>query len=144
MSFSKATLQAAGLILGTICLHGCGPDPRMRFMTEVEGMIRLANEGKHTELVDRISKPLQEKIRQEGWDDRGVLAFAARRDREDGAQYQLMDVPRFEAQVYGEAEIRRTSPNRESRMVIPCWYEEKKWKAGAGYRDGRSWEYEDF
>ena len=91
-------------------------------MTEVEGMIRLANEGKHTELGDRISKPLQEKIRQEGWDDRGALAFAKRRDREDGAQYQLMDVPRFEAQVYGEAEIRRTSLNRESRMVIPFWW----------------------
>ena len=90
----------------------------MRFMTEVEGMIRLANEGKHTELVDRISKPLQEKIRQEGWDERGALALAARRDREDGAQYQLMDVPRFEAQVYGEAEIRRTPCRREELSLV--------------------------
>ena len=107
-------------------------------------MIRLANEGKHTELSKRISKPLQEKIRQEGWDDQGALAFAARRDREDGAQYQLMDVPRFEARVYGEAEIRRTNRHGESRMVIPFWYEDRKWKAGAGYRDGRSWEYEAY
>lgn len=111
-------------------------------MSEVDGMIELANAGKHVELRDRISQPLQEKIRQEGWDDRGALAFAARRDREDGAQYQLMDVPRFEARVYGEAEIRRAARQTETRMVIPFWYEEKKWKAGAGYRDGRSWEYE--
>ena len=105
-------------------------------------MIELANAGKHSELHDRISQPLREKIRQEGWDDRGALAFAARRDREDRAQYQLMDVPRFEARVYGEAEIRRTAGQTETRMVIPFWYEEKKWKAGAAYRDGRSWEYE--
>ena len=76
MSFSKATLRAAGLILGTICLHGCGPDPRTRFGSEVEGMIFLANEGKHTELVDRISKPLQKKLRQEGWAALAALANA--------------------------------------------------------------------
>ena len=142
MSFSKATLWVGVLILGTICLHGCGPDARSRFMAEVDGMIRLANEGKHADLQERISKPLQEKIRQEGWDERGALAFAARRDREDGAQYQLMDVPRFEARVYAEGEIRRSTRQKETRMVVPFWYEEKKWKAGAAYRDGRSWEYE--
>ena len=142
MGFSKATLRMGTLILGTICLHGCGPDPRSRFMADVDRMIELANAGKHAELRDRISQPLQEKIRQEGWDERGALAFAARRDREDGAQYQLMDVPRFEARVYGEAEIRRTIRHGESRMVVPFWYEDKQWKAGAGYRDGRSWEYE--
>lgn len=135
-------MRAVALILGTICLHGCGPDPRSRFMAEVEGMIELANAGKHAEFRDRISQPLQEKIRQEGWDDRGALAFAARRDREDGAQYQLLDVPRFEARVYGEAEIRRSTRHAETRMVVPFWYEEKRWKAGAAYRDGRSWEYE--
>ena len=113
-------------------------------MSEVDEMIELANAGKHAELRDRISQPLQEKIRLEGWDDRGVLAFAARRDREDGARYQLMDVPRFEARVYGEAEIGRKARQTETRMVIPFWYEEKKWKAGAGYRDGRSWEYEAY
>jgi len=144
MSFSKASLRVGGLILGTICLLGCGPDPRSRFRAEVENMIGLANAGNHAELHDRISQPLQEKIRQEGWDSRGALALAARRDREEGAQYQLMDVPRFEARVYGEAEIRRTARQTETRMVIPFWYEEKKWKAGAGYRDGRSWEYEAY
>lgn len=105
-------------------------------------MIELANTGKHTELHDRISQPLQEKIRQEGWDERGALALASRRDREDGAQYQLLDVPRFEGRVYGEAEIRRSAQHGETRMVVPFWYQEKKWKAGAAYRDGRSWEYE--
>jgi hypothetical protein len=28
--------------------------------------------------------------------------------------------------------------------VFPFWFEEKKWKAGAAYRDGRSWEAEGF
>lgn len=144
MLFSKASLCGVVLILGTICLPGCGPDARSRFMAEVEGMIELANAGKHTELGDRISQPLQEKIHREGWDDRGALAFAARRDREEGTQYQLMDAPRFEAWVYGEAEIRRSARQTETRMVIPFWYEDKKWKAGAGYRDGRSWEAGDF
>ena len=144
MGFSKASLRVAGLILGTICLQGCGPDPRSRFMHEVEGMIELANAGQHGELTDRISKPLQEKIRQESWDERGALALAARRDREDGAQYQLMDVPRFSAKEYGEAEIRRTTRQGESRMVVPFWFEGKKWKAGAAYRDGQSWEAEGF
>lgn len=113
-------------------------------MDEVEGMIELANQGQHGELAGRISRPLQEKIRQEGWDERGALAFAARRDREDGAQYQLMDVPRFSAHEYGEAEIRRTTRQGENRMVVPFWFEEKKWKAGAAYRDGRNWEAEGF
>ena len=107
-------------------------------------MIELANAGKHAELHDRFSQALQEKIRQEGWDERKALALASRRDREDGAQYQLMDVPRFEARVYGEVEIRRSTRHAETRMVVPFWYEEKKWKAGAGYRDGRSWEYEAY
>lgn len=144
MGFSKASLRVVGLILGTICLQGCGPDPRSRFMEEVEGMIKLANAGKHGELTDRISRPLQEKIRQEGWDERGALAFAARRDREDRARYELMDVPRFSAKEYAEAEIRRTAQQGESRMVVPFWFEEKKWKAGAAYRDGRNWEAEGF
>ena len=144
MGFSKASLRVAGLILGTICLQGCGPDPRARFMGEVEGMIGLANAGQHGELADRISKSLREKVRQEGWEEGGALAFAARRDRDDGAQYQLMDVPRFSAGEYGEAEIRRTTRQGESRMVVPFWFEEKKWKAGAAYRDGRSWEAEGF
>ncbi len=144
MGFSKASLRVAGLILGTICLQGCGPDPRSRFMDEIEGMIELANRGQHGELAGRISRPLQEKIRQEGWDERKALAFAAKRDREDWAQYQLMDVPRFSAHDYGEAEIRRTTPQGESRMVVPFWFEEGKWKTGAAYRDGRSWEAEDF
>ena len=55
-----------------------------------------------------------------------------------------MDVPRFSAKEYGEAEIRRTARQGESRMVVPFWFEEKKWKAGAAYRDGRSWEAEGF
>lgn len=142
MGFSKASLCAGGLLLGTICLLSCGPDPRTRFLAEVDGMITLANSGRHAELRERISRPLQEKIRQEGWDDRGALTFAARRDQQEGAQYQLMDAPRFEAWIYGEAEIRRTSRQGESWMVIPFWYEDKKWKVGAAYRDGRSWEYE--
>lgn len=130
--------------MGTICLQGCGPDPRSRFMDEVQGMIELANAGKHVELTDRISQPLREKIRQEGWEESKALALAARHDREDAAQYQLMDVPRFSAKEYGEAEIRRRSRQGESRMVVPFWFEEKKWKAGAAYRDGRSWEAEGF
>lgn len=105
-------------------------------------MVALANAGRHGELQDRIAKPLHEKIRQEGWDSRAKLAWVARHDREAGAQYQLMDVPRFEARVYGEVEIRRSAHGTETRMVIPFWYEDKTWKAGAAYRDGRSWEYE--
>ncbi len=144
MAFSKASLRALGLILGTMCLHGCGPDPRSRFLAEVEGMIRKANEGRHGELEKSLSGPLVEKIRSEGWEPKAVLAMVARRDGGQGAIYRLSDVPRFEAQKYAEAEVIRAHAEGEKRFAVPFLWEEGEWKAGAAYQDGRSWEAEDF
>ena len=100
MRFSKASLRLAGLILGTICLHGCGPDPRSRFVSEVEAMIQRANEGKYGELEAAMSATLREKIRAEGWEPKVALGMVARKDRERNAAYRLSDVPRFEAKNY--------------------------------------------
>ena len=144
MAFSKASLRALGLILGTICLHGCGPDPRSRFMAEVEEMIGKANEGRHGELEKALSRPLVEKIRSEGWESKAALILMARKDREQGATYRLSDVPKFAAREYAEAEVIRTSAEGEKRFTVPFLWEEGKWKVGAAYRDGRSWEAEDF
>ena len=144
MGFSKASLWVGGLILGTICLLGCGPDPRARFTSEVEAMIQKANGGKHVELESALSKPLVEKIRAESWEPKAALMMVARRDREQGATYRLSDVPRFEAKAYAEAEVIRLTAEGEKRFTAPFLWEEGKWKAGAAYRDGRSWEAEDF
>lgn len=142
MAFSKASLRLAGLILGTICLHGCGPDPRSRFVREVEGMIDQANAGKHGELEEALSRPLVEKIRAEGWEPRAALVLVARKDREQAATYRLSDVPRFETKEYAEAEVIRSAGDGERRLVVPFLWENGKWKAGAAYRDGRSWDEE--
>ena len=144
MAFSKASLWGAGLILGTICLQGCGPDPRSRFAAEVEGMIQKANEGKHGELEGALSMPLVEKIRAEGWEPKSALVMVARKDREEGAQYRLSDVPKFEARDYAEAEVIRTGRAGERRITVPFLWEKGKWRAGAAYKDGRAWEAEDF
>ena len=144
MGFSKASLWGGGLILGTICLLGCGPDPRSRFISEVDAMIQKANEGKHGELESVLSKPLVEKIRAEGWEPKAALVVVARKDREQSATYRLSDVPRFEAKEYAEAEVMRTTGEGEKRFTVPFLWEDGKWKAGAAYRDGRAWEYEDF
>jgi hypothetical protein len=144
MGFSKASLWGAGLILGTICLLGCGPDPRSRFILEVEVMMQKANDGKHGELESAMSKPLVEKIRAEGWEPRAALLVVARKDREQGATYRLSDVPRFVAKEYAEAEVIRSSSLGERRFSVPFLWEKAKWKAGAAYRDGRSWEVEEF
>ena len=144
MDFSKASLQVAGLILGTICLHGCGPDPRARFVAEVEGMIGQANEGRHAQLEEALSVPLKEKIRAEGWEPKAALVAAARKDREEAARYRLSDVPRFEARDYAEAEVIRGSQTGERRITVPFLWEKDRWKAGAAYRDGRTWEAEHF
>ena len=142
MGFSKASLRVAGLILGTICLHGCGPDPRSRFISEVEAMIQKANEGKHGELEEVVSKTLKEKIRAEGWEPKAALVMVARKDREQNAAYRLSDVPRFEAKKYAEVEVIRTSGEGERRFTAPFLWEEEEWRAGAAYRDGRSWDEE--
>jgi len=71
------------------------------------------------------------------------LAVVARREREEGASYQLRDVPKFEAS-YAEAEIGRVAGGKEKRMVLPFIWEDGKWRVAAAYRDGRSWEGEDF
>ena len=142
MGFSKASLWVGGLILGTICLLGCGPDPRARFTSEVEAMIQKANGGKHGELESALSKPLVEKIRAESWEPKAALMMVARRDREQDATYRLSDVPRFEAKAYAEAEVIRMTPEGEKRFTAPFLWEEGKWKAGAAYRDGRSWDEE--
>ena len=142
MAFSKASLWGAGLILGTICLQGCGPDPRSRFVAEVEGIIQKANEGRHGELESALSLPLVEKIRAEGWEPKSTLVMVARKDREEGAQYRLSDVPKFEARDYAEAEVIRTGRTGERRITVPFLWEKEKWKASAACRDGRAWEEE--
>jgi len=142
MGFSKASFRVAGLILGTICLQGCGPDPRARFVAEVERMIQTANEGKHGELEGALSLPLVEKIRAESWEPKAALVMVARKDREEGAEYRLSDVPRFEVKEYAEAEVIRADRAGERRITVPFLWEQGKWKAGAAYKDGRSWEGE--
>ena len=128
--------------MGTICLPGCGPDPRSRFIAEVEGMIRTANDGRHAQLEEVLSRPLAEKIRAEGWEPKAALLMVARRDREQSAMYRFSDVPRFEAREYAEAEVLRTTGEGEKRFTVPFLWEGGKWKAGAAYRDGKSWDEE--
>lgn len=142
MGFSKASFWGVGLLLGAICLPGCGPDPRARFILEVEGMIDRANEGRHGELEGVLSAPLTEKIRAEGWEPKAVLVMVARKDRQEAASYRLSDVPRFEARSYAEAEVIRADRAGERRITVPFFWEEGKWRAGAAYKDGRSWEEE--
>ncbi len=142
MGFSKASLWVGGLILGTICLPGCGPDPRARFISGVEAMIQKANEGRHGELELGMSRPLVEKIRAEGWEPKAALVVVARKDREQSATYRFNDVPRFEAKEYAEVEVMRITGEGETRFTVPFLWEEGKWKVGAAYRDGRSWDEE--
>lgn len=142
MGFSKASLRVAELILGTICLQGCGPDPRARFISGVEAMIQKANEGRHGELELGMSRPLVEKIRAEGWEPKAALVVVARKDREQSATYRFNDVPRFEAKEYAEVEVMRITGEGETRFTVPFLWEEGKWKVGAAYRDGRSWDEE--
>ena len=142
MGFSKASLRAGGLLLGTICLLGCGPDPRARFITGVEAMIQKANEGRHGELEKCLSGPLEEKIKAEGWEPRAALVMVARKDREQAARYEFRDAPRFKNREYAEAEVVRTSVEGEKRFTVPFLWEDGKWKAAAAYRDGRSWDQE--
>ena len=103
-------------------------------------MIQKANEGRHGELESALSLPLVEKIRAEGWEPKKVLVMVARKDREEGAQYRLSDVPRFEVREYAEAEVLRAGRSGERRITVPFLWEMGKWKAGAAYKDGRAWE----
>ena len=113
-------------------------------MAEIERMIERANGGRHAELEEALSAPLTEKIRAEGWEPKAALLAAARKDREEAARYRLSDVPRFEARNYAEAEVLRDGQAGQRRITVPFFWEKGKWKAGAAYRDGRSWEAEDF
>ena len=128
--------------MGTICLLGCGPDPRSRFIAEVERMVEKANERRHGELETELSGPLLDKIKAEGWEPKAVLMMVARKDREQSATYRFSDVPRFESKAYAEAEVVRMTAEGEKRFTAPFLWEEGKWKAGAAYRDGRSWDEE--
>ena len=74
---------------------------------------------------------------------KAALVVMARRDREEGAGYELRDVPKFEGE-YAEAEIGRVVGEKEKRVVLPFVREEGRWKVGAAYRDGRNWAEEDF
>ena len=122
---------------------GCGADPRGRFEGEVRGMIGEVREGRYGGLEGVMSEGLKRRIRAEGWEPKAVLGVVARRDREERAEYGLRDVPKFEGK-YAEAEIGRVVEGREKRMVIPFVWEEGRWKVGAAYRDGRSWDGKDF
>jgi hypothetical protein len=105
-------------------------------------MIQKANEGRHGELELGMSRPLVEKIRAEGWEPKAALVVVARKDREQSATYRFNDVPRFEAKEYAEVEVMRITGEGETRFTVPFLWEEGKWKVGAAYRDGRSWDEE--
>ena len=122
---------------------GCGGNPRGKFEGEVRGMIGEVREGRYGELEGVLSEGLKGRIRAEGWEPKAVLGAVARRDREERAEYWLRDVPKFEGK-YAEAEIGRVVGEKEKRVVIPFVWEEGRWKVGAAYRDGRSWDGEDF
>ena len=122
---------------------GCGVDARGRFEGEVRGMIEVAKEKGYGELEGVMSEGLKGRIRAEGWEPKAALVVMARRDREEGAGYELRDVPKFEGE-YAEAEIGRVVGEKEKRVVLPFVREEGKWKVGAAYRDGRNWAEEDF
>ena len=106
-------------------------------------MIGEVREGRYGGLEGVMSEGLKGRIRAEGWEPKALLGVVARRDREERAEYGLRDVPKFEGN-YAEAEIERVVGGREKRMVIPFVWEEGRWKVGAAYRDGRSWDGEDF
>ena len=118
-------------------------DPRGKFEGEVRGMIGEVREGRYGELEGVLSEGLKGRIRAEGWEPKAALGAVARRDQEERAEYWLRDVPKFEGK-YAEAEIGRVVGEKEKRVVIPFVWEEGSWKVGAAYRDGRSWDGEDF
>ena len=89
-----------------------------------------------------ILQPLmQERI----WGGRNLekLGRVLSEEKKIGASYHLRDVPKFEGS-YAEAEIGRVVWGKEKRMVLPFVWEDGKWRVAAAYRDGRSWEGEDF
>jgi len=143
MRFLKVSLWFFWVGCGVWLWVGCGADPRSRFEGEVRGMIADAQRGKYLELEWAMSEGLKGRVRSEGWEPKAALAVVARRDREEGASYQLRDVPKFEGS-YAEAEIGRVAGGKEKRMVLPFIWEDGKWRVAAAYRDGRSWEGEDF
>ena len=143
MGVLKVSLQILWVGVWIFTGVGCGPDPRGRFEAEVRGMIGEVKAGRYGELEGVMSEGLKGRIRAEGWEPKAVLGVVARRDREERAEYGLRDVPKFEGK-YAEAEIGRVVEGREKRMVIPFVWEEGRWKVGAAYRDGRSWDGEDF
>ena len=143
MGVLKVSLQILWVGVWIFTGVGCGPDPRGRFEAEVRGMIGEVKAGRYGELEGVMSEGLKGRIRAEGWEPKAVLGVVARRDREERAEYGLRDVPKFEGK-YAEAEIGRVVGEREKRGVIPFVWEEGRWKVGAAYRDGRSWDGEDF
>ena len=143
MGVLKVSLQILWVGVWIFTGVGCGADPRGRFEGEVRGMIGEVREGRYGGLEGVMSEGLKGRIRAEGWEPKAVLGVVARRAREERAEYGLRDVPKFEGK-YAEAEIGRVVEGREKRMVIPFVWEEGRWKVGAAYRDGRSWDGEDF
>ncbi len=143
MGFLKVSLRLLGVGVWIGLGVGCGGDPRGKFEGEVRGMIGEVREGRYGELEGVLSEGLKGRIRSEGWEPKAALGAVARRDREERAEYWLRDVPKFEGK-YAEAEIGRVVGEKEKRVVIPFVWEEGRWKVGAAYRDGRSWDEEDF
>jgi len=143
MGFLKVSLRLLVLGVWIVLGVGCGGDPKGKFEGEVRGMIGEVREGRYGELEGVLSEGLKGRIRAEGWEPKAALGAVARRDREERAEYWLRDVPKFEGK-YAEAEIGRVVGEKEKRVVIPFVWEEGRWKVGAAYRDGRSWDREDF
>jgi len=143
MGFLKVSLRLLGVGVWIGLGVGCGGDPRGKFEGEVRGMIGEVREGRYGELEGVLSEGLKGRIRAEGWEPKAALGAVARRDREERAEYWLRDVPKFEGK-YAEGEIGRVVGEKEKRVVIPFVWEEGRWKVGAAYRDGRSWDGEDF
>jgi hypothetical protein len=131
------------LLVGAASWQWLRPDPREAFLQEVAEMVRMANEGRHTELDLKLSHEARQRIHDEFMPPLQALRLIARQDFTGNRRYQTGTLVLFQEGDYAEIEIERSAPGGAfdgTRLFsVPFIWRHGEWLVAGGFRSDREW-----
>lgn len=138
-------LLIAGAVIGLLIWFWQRPDPRARFLADVEKILALANEGRHIQVLDKLSPEARQRITEDFMEPAAALRWAARLDTQQRRVYRVVNLSVFYPRDYAEVEIERSGPNAEfsghNIFPVPFIWRQGQWWIAGSFREPRPWHY---
>jgi hypothetical protein len=144
--FTLPVLLGLGLLILTSAVWwSTRPDPRARFLADIDDMLATANAFEHTKLLERLSPEARQKIADEFMQPLGALRWVAQADMNQNRAYRFTQLTVFYPRDYAEIEVERSAAGREftgeGRFLVPFIWRDGAWWVADGFRGEREWTY---